>query len=98
MISSANFKGSLLGVAGREHAQQTPGGNLNSGFGNGRSGGRAGFLSASGQLSWPPAGRFLTVYGQDVMAADSASGGPSRRKLGVTPSRAARNMAADQRK
>ena len=31
---------------------------------------RAGLLSASGQFSWPPAGRFVAVSGQDVMAAD----------------------------
>jgi hypothetical protein len=30
-------------------------------------------LSASGQFSSPPAGRFVTVYGQDVMAADTSA-------------------------
>ena len=31
---------------------------------------KADLMSASGQFSWPPAGRFVAVYGQDLMAAD----------------------------
>jgi len=30
-------------------------------------------VAASGQLSWPPPGRFVTVYGQDLVAADRGS-------------------------
>ena len=28
-------------------------------------------MSASGQFPWPPAGRFVAVYGQDLMSADT---------------------------
>jgi len=31
-------------------------------------------VSAGGQFSWPPAGRFMAVYGQDLMAADKHLG------------------------
>jgi hypothetical protein len=54
-----------------EHAQQIPGGDLNGGFRKVQSDAWAGFLAASGQLSWPPPGRFVAAYGQDVMAADN---------------------------
>ena len=41
-----------------------------------RSIGKADLVSANGQFSWPPAGRFVAVYGQDLMAADTS--GPRR--------------------
>jgi len=28
-------------------------------------------MATSGQLRWPPVGRFVTAYGQDLMAAES---------------------------
>ena len=28
-------------------------------------------VTASGEFSWPPAGRLVTAYGEDLMAADS---------------------------
>jgi hypothetical protein len=31
-------------------------------------------LAASGQFPWPPTGRFVTAYGQDLMAADTLRG------------------------
>ncbi len=34
---------------------------------------KADLMSANGQFSWPPAGRFVAVYGQDLMAADTLS-------------------------
>src|SRR5438309_2032187 len=32
---------------------------------------KADLVSASGQFPWPPAGNFVAVYGQDLMAADT---------------------------
>ena len=43
-----------------------------------RSIGKADLVSASGQFPWPPAGSFVAVYGQDLMAADSPDGRPWR--------------------
>ena len=50
-----------------------------------RSIGKADLVSPSGQFSWPPAGRFVAVYGQDLMAADkevSLAGWTGRTRFG----------------
>lgn len=72
----------LLGCWVLEHAQHTeedapvvdPPGQLSIG--------KADLVSPSGQFSWPPAGRFVAVYGHDLMAADtrqtSSAGGQRR--------------------
>ncbi len=35
---------------------------------------RSVFVAASGQFPWPPVVRFVAVYGQNLMAADSSGG------------------------
>src|ERR1700674_1242544 len=47
-----------------------------------RSIGKADLVSASGQFPWPPAGSFVAVYGQDLMAADKQVNLSSRCCLG----------------
>ena len=34
---------------------------------------KADLVSASGQFPWPPAGNYMAVYGQDLMAADTVA-------------------------
>ncbi|HEU5001970.1 MAG TPA: hypothetical protein VFW71_04240, partial [Actinomycetota bacterium] len=46
-----------------------PGGDLKVDFGR-TSDGWADLLATAGQFSWPPAGRFVAVYGQFFMAAN----------------------------
>jgi len=71
MISSACFMWSLLGPGCLRHTQLTEEGPL-SGGPESVSGQLLGELLAAGGEFWrPPAGRFLSAYGEDLRAVDT---------------------------
>jgi hypothetical protein len=71
MISSADFKVSLFGSTALQHRQRIRRGASTAASGEATTSCRADPVTVSGQFSCPPAGSFVAVSGQFLVAADT---------------------------